>query len=161
MPLDLAPVPQGRRSSYRVALRLARRDIARHRGRSLLIVLLIMLPVAGMTGAATLYQSSQRTPDEIVRYELGSTQARFSALPVPSADSLQDPLNDAMVASSTGRYDPEFHATDPRDMLPAGYDVLLRRELPLTTGVGDALVALQGVEVDALNQAFTGKFTLL
>lgn len=161
MPLDLAPVPQGRRSSYRVALRLARRDIARHKGRSLLIVLLIMLPVAGMTGAATLYQSSQRTPDEIVRYELGSTQARFSALPVPSADSLQDPLNDAMVASSTGRYDPEFHATDPRDMLPAGYDVLPRRELPLTTGVGDALVALQGVEVDALNPAFTGKFTLL
>jgi len=161
MPLDLAPVPKGRRSSYRVALRLARRDIARHKGRSLLIILLIMLPVAGMTGAATLYQSSQRTQEEIVRYELGNAQARFSALPVPNPNSVQDPLNDGMVVSSTGRYDPDFQRTDPLDALPAGYEVLRQRLLPLTTGVGEALVSLEGREVDALNPAFTGKFTLL
>ncbi|MDQ0770597.1 putative ABC transport system permease protein [Pseudarthrobacter defluvii] len=161
MQLDLAPAPQGRRSGRRVALRLARRDIARHKGRSLLIVLLIMLPVAGMTGAATLYQSSQRTPGEIVRYELGNTQARFSVLPVPSADSLQDPLNDGVIASSSGRFDPDFQRTDPREVIPAGYDVLPQRQLQLTTGVGEALVSLQGREVDALNPAFAGKFTLL
>ncbi|WP_457948355.1 hypothetical protein ACTAQI_20470 [Pseudarthrobacter sp. alpha12b] len=159
--MDLAPVPHGRRSGYRVALRLARRDIARHKGRSLLIILLIMLPVAGMTGAATLYQSSQRTPEEIVRYELGNTQARFSILPVPSADSLQDPLNDGVVASSTGRYDQGFRPTDPLDVIPAGYEVLPQRMLTLTTGVGEALVSFQGREVDALNPAFTGKFSLL
>ena len=161
MPMDLAPAPTSCRSSYRVALRLARRDIGRHKARSLLIIMLIMLPVAAMTGAATLYQSSQRTPDEIVKYELGSTQARFSVLPVPSADSLQDPLNDGVVASSTGRSDPEFQRTDPLDALPAGYDVLPQRMLQLTTGVGEALVSLQGREVDALNPAFAGKFSLL
>lgn len=161
MPMDLAPVPQGRRSGHRVAMRLARRDIARHKGRSLLIILLILLPVAGMTGAATLYQSSQRTPEEIVRYELGNTPARFSILPVPSADSLQDPLNDGMVASSTGRYDPGFRPTDPLDLVPAGYEVLPQRMLTLTTGVGEALVSFQGREVDALNPAFAGKFSLL
>ena len=161
MPLDLAAAPQGRRNGHRVALRLARRDIARHKGRSFLIVLLIMLPVAGMTGAATLYQSSQRTPGEIVRYELGNTQARFSVLPVPGAESLQDPLNDAVIASSSGRFDPDFQRTDPRDAIPAGYEVLPERQLQLTTGVGEALVSLQGREVDALNQAFAGKFTLL
>ena len=161
MPLDLAAAPQGRRNGHRVALRLARRDIARHKGRSFLIVLLIMLPVAGMTGAATLYQSSQRTPGEIVRYELGNTQARFSALPVPSADSLQDPLNDGVIASSSGRYDPDFQRTDPLDALPAGYEVLRQRQLQLTTGVGEALVSLQGREVDALNPAFEGKYSLL
>ena len=69
MPMDLAPAPLGRRGSHRVALRQARRDIARHKGRSRLIILLIMLPVAGMTGAATLYQSSQRMPGEIVSYD--------------------------------------------------------------------------------------------
>ncbi|MDQ0661540.1 putative ABC transport system permease protein [Arthrobacter ulcerisalmonis] len=161
MPVDLAPVPRGRRGSYRVALRLARRDIVRHKGRSLLIILLIMLPVAGLTGAATLYQSSQRTPGEIARYELGNTQARFSVLPVPNADSLQDPLNDAVVASSTGRSDPDFRPSDPRDVIPAGYEVLPQRMLTLTTSVGEALVSLQGREVDALNPAFTGKFRLL
>ena len=161
MPMDLAPAPATRRSSCRVALRLAWRDIARHKGRSLLIILLIMLPVAAMTGAATLYQSSQRTPGEIVSYELGTTQARFSILPVPGPDSLQDPLNDGVVASSTGRVDPGFQRTDPRDALPAGYDVLPQRLLQLTTGVGEALVSLQGREVDALNPAFAGKFSLL
>jgi putative ABC transport system permease protein len=161
MPLDLTPAPGGRRSSFRVALRMARRDIRRHRGRSFLIVLLIMLPVAGMTGAATLYQSSQRTPEEIVRYELGNAQARFSALASVNAESIQDPLNDVVVASSTGNADPDFIATPPEELLPEGYDVLPMRQLQLTTTVGEALVSLNGVQVDALNPAFTGKFTLL
>ncbi|NUT71893.1 hypothetical protein [Pseudarthrobacter sp. C4D7] len=161
MPLDLAPATKGRGSGRRVALRLARRDIARHKGRSLLIILLIMLPVAGMTSAATLYQSSHRTPGELVRYELGNTQARLSVLPVPSAESLQDPLNDGIVASSSGRYDPDFQRTDPLEAIPAGYEVLPQRTLTLTTGVGEALVSLQGREVDALNPAFDGKYSLL
>ena len=85
MALRLDPVPGGRRQSYRVALRMARRDISRHKGRSLLIILLIMLPVAGMTGAATLIQSTQETAAEQVRYELGSTQARFRPIPAPNS----------------------------------------------------------------------------
>jgi putative ABC transport system permease protein len=140
---------------------MARRDISRHKGRSLLIVLLIMLPVAGMTGAATLYQSSLRTPDEIVRYELGNTQARFGALPLPNGDSVQDPQNDMMIISSTGIADPDFLPADPGDVLPPGYQVLPVRQAQLTTSVGAALVSLQGVEADALNEAFAGKFTLL
>ena len=159
--LDLAPAPNGRRSSFRVALRVARRDIRRHKGRSLLIILLIMLPVAGMTGAATLFQSAQRTPEEIVRYELGQTQARYSTLHAPNADSVQDPLNDAMVVSSSGVYDPDFKPANPRDLLPPGYEVLPLRQFNLTTGIGAALVSLQGVVADTLHPAFAGKFTLL
>jgi putative ABC transport system permease protein len=161
MRLDLTPAPKGRRGRFRVALRVARRDIGRHKGRSLLIILLIMVPVAGMTGAATLFQSTQRTPDEIVEYELGRTQARFGTLPTPNAGSIQDPLNDAMVASSTGVHDPGFVSANPQDLLPPGYEVLPLRQLNLTTGVGAALVSLQGRIVDALHPAFAGKFTLL
>lgn len=161
MPLDLAPAPCGRRSSFRVALRMARRDINRHKGRSLLIILLIMLPVAGMIGAATLYQSTQATPEEIVSSELGQTQARFTALPVPNADSVQDPLNDTRVASSTGDHDPNFVPADPAELLPPGYEVLPQRLVNLTTRVGAALVPLPGRVVDALHPAFAGKFTLL
>ncbi|MCU1568346.1 MAG: hypothetical protein JWQ56_3283 [Pseudarthrobacter sp.] len=159
--LDLAPGRNGRPSSFRVALRVARRDIRRHKGRSLLIILLIMLPVAGMTGAATLFQSSQKTPEEIVRYELGQTQARFGTLHAPNAGSVQDPLNDAIVVSSAGVYDPDFQPANPQDLLPPGYEVLPLRQLNLTTGIGAALVSLQGRVVDALHPAFAGKFTLL
>jgi len=161
MPLDLAPAPGGRRGSFRVALRMARRDVNRHKGRSLLIILLIMLPVAGMTGAVTLFQSTQKTSEEIVRYELGGTQARFSALPVPNADSVQDPLNDTMVAHSTGVHDADFTSADPAELIPPGYEVLPQRQLDLTTGVGAATVSLQGWLVDALHPAFTGKYSLL
>ncbi|HYH76790.1 MAG TPA: hypothetical protein VD841_04735, partial [Arthrobacter sp.] len=73
MALDLKPVRGGRRQAFRVSMRMARRDIRRHRGRSLLIILLIMLPVAAMTGALTLFQSSQETPAERVQYQLGNT----------------------------------------------------------------------------------------
>ncbi|KSU73831.1 putative ABC transport system permease protein [Pseudarthrobacter enclensis] len=159
--LDLAPARGARRSSFRIAARMARRDILRHKGRSLLIILLIMLPVAGMSGAATLYQSSLRTPAEIVRYELGNTQARYAMLPVPNGESLQDPLNDTIVASSTGELDQDFRPSPPEDLLPDGYEVLPLRQLKLTATAGDAAVPLQGRQVDALHPAFEGKFTLL
>lgn len=160
-PLDLAPAPGARRSSFRVALRVARRDIGRHKGRSILVILLILLPVAGMTAAATLWQSSLRTPEEIVRYELGNTQARFGVLHVPNGESIQDPLNDAYVVSSTGNSDPDFVPSPPKDLLPAGYEVLPFRQWQLSTSVGDAQVTLQGRQVDALHPAFAGKYELI
>lgn len=159
--LDLAPAPGARRSSFRVALRMARRGIGRHKGRSILVILLIMLPVAGMTAAATLWQSSLRTPEEIVRYELGNTQARFGVLHVPNGESIQDPLNDAYVVSSTGNSDPGFVPSPPKDLLPAGYEVLPFRQWQLSTSVGDAQVTLQGRQVDALHPAFAGKYELI
>ncbi|HKS00070.1 MAG TPA: hypothetical protein VJS86_00225, partial [Arthrobacter sp.] len=92
MALDVAPVPHGRWHSFRLALRMARRDISRHRGRSLLIILLILLPVAGMTGAAALAQSMRETPAERVQYQLGSTQARFRSMHASNAETVQDPV---------------------------------------------------------------------
>jgi putative ABC transport system permease protein len=159
--LDLKPVPGGRRHSFRVAMRMARRDIRRHKGRSLLIILLIMLPVAGMTGAATLIQSMQETPGERVQYQLGNTQARFQSLNAVNSVMVQDPLRETIVASNPQDIDPDFVAADPKDVLPTGYTVLTESPLALTTKVGNADVSLSGKAVDALNPAFEGKFTLL
>lgn len=43
--------------------RVARRDIARHRWRSLLVVLLVLLPVAAMVAGTALYRTTQPTQD--------------------------------------------------------------------------------------------------
>ena len=161
MALDLKPVPGGRRQAFRVAMRMARRDIRRHRGRSLLIILLIMLPVAGMTGALTLFQSSQETPAERVQYQLGSTQARFRPMPMANGHMVQDPVDETSIASNNWDHDPDFKSKDPKDLLPAGYSVLTESTLDLTAESGAAAVPLVGRAVDALAPAFAGKYTLL
>ncbi|WP_426998220.1 hypothetical protein [Pseudarthrobacter sp. N5] len=140
---------------------MACRDIRRHKGRSLLIIALIMFPVAGMTGAATLFQSSQETAAERVQYQLGNTQARFRALPAMNALMVQDPLTETTVASTAGDPDPDFRAADPKDVLPSGYEVLTESSLNITAEVEEADVPLMGKAVDALNPAFVGKYTLL
>lgn len=159
--LTLGPAPGGRRQAFRVALRMARRDIRRHKGRSLLIVLLIMLPVAGMTGALTLIQSTQETAAERVQYQLGTTQARYRPMAVPNGGLVQHPVDETRIMTSNWESDPDFTPQDPRDLIPAGYTVLTESNLDLTAESGAADVTLIGRAVDALAPEFAGKYTLL
>lgn len=166
MALDLAPVPRGWWHSFRLALRMARRDISRHRGRSLLIILLILVPVAGMTGAAALAQSMQETPAERVQYQLGSTQARFRSMPASNAETVQDPVFETATMTRNFTVDPDFKPRNPRNAIPAGHEVLTETQLTLTVRAeasqgGASDVPVMAKAVDALNPAFTGKYTLL
>jgi putative ABC transport system permease protein len=159
--LTVAPAPGGRRQAFRVAVRMARRDIRRHKGRSLLIILLIMLPVAGMTGALTLFQSTQETAAERVQYQLGTTQARFRSMTMANGTYVQDPVDETRMSASSWDNNPDFTPVDPRDVLPAGYDVLTESTLDLTAESGAADVQVLGRAVDALAPAFDGKYALL
>ena len=161
MALSLTQAPGGRRQAFRVAVRMARRDIRRHQGRSLLIILLIMLPVAGMTGAATLIQSTQETAVERVQYQLGNTQARFRPMPMANGVMVQDPVEELRIITNNWDNNPDFTPSDPQDALPAGYEVLTESTLDLTVGQGAADVRVVGRAVDALAPAFEGKYILL
>ncbi|MEO8281952.1 MAG: FtsX-like permease family protein [Pseudarthrobacter sp.] len=161
MALSLTPAPGGRRHAFRVAVRMARRDIRRHKGRSLLIILLILLPVAAMTGALTLVESSQETAAERVQYQLGDTQARYRAMPMPNGSMVQDPVDETRINSGNWDSDPAFTPRDPLDVIPAGYTVLTESDLELTAASGAADVPLLGRAVNALDRAFAGKYTLL
>ena len=63
-----------------VAWGLARRDLRVHRWRSLLIVVLVLLPVMAVTAGAVVIQSNQATRPQTVTRELGATQARLGWL---------------------------------------------------------------------------------
>jgi len=58
-------------ASARALLRIGRRNVARSRWRSALVVVLILLPVAGMVGTATLLKTSTPSPERVATHRMG------------------------------------------------------------------------------------------
>lgn len=65
-------------SALSVALRLARRDVRRSRGRSALVIAMIALPVLGVSAADVLYRSFQLSPEQKATRQMGQADARLS-----------------------------------------------------------------------------------
>ncbi|HET7798786.1 MAG TPA: FtsX-like permease family protein [Humibacillus xanthopallidus] len=81
------------RAGWRVSLRMARRDVRRHRGRSLLIVIMVGLPVLLLTAATTLWFTDDLDPAERLPFQLGSSQG-FVLEPQPTQlRQLLDPMS--------------------------------------------------------------------
>ncbi|GAB3078648.1 hypothetical protein GCM10027053_48730 [Intrasporangium mesophilum] len=62
------------RAGWRVSLRMARREVRRHRGRSLLIVVMVGLPVLLLTAGSTLWFSEDLDAAERLPLQLGQAQ---------------------------------------------------------------------------------------
>ncbi len=62
--------------SWLIALRLARREARRSKGRTLLIVAMIAIPVAALSFAAMTYDMYKLTPQEAVTRQLGAADAK-------------------------------------------------------------------------------------
>ncbi|MET9530011.1 FtsX-like permease family protein [Streptomyces sp. NPDC006649] len=65
-------------TGWRAALRIARRDALRAKGRSALVVAMIALPVLGVTAADVTYRSSVSTQAEELTASMGTADALFS-----------------------------------------------------------------------------------
>ncbi|MEU8250696.1 FtsX-like permease family protein [Nonomuraea sp. NPDC048916] len=125
-----------------VALRLARRNAWRSRGRSALIMVMIGLPVLVITGVFTLTETMSVTPREGLVAELGTADARL--VRTPEGTALQQQPNGA--SWNTGGDDdgaaaPELGATEVAALLGPG-----TRLIPFSTGV----LQLGTERVDAL-----------
>ncbi|MFJ8042964.1 FtsX-like permease family protein [Kitasatospora sp. NPDC096147] len=66
-------------TSWRVALRIARRDALRAKGRSALVIAMIALPVLGVTGADVVFRSAQLEPEQKIVRLMGEADAVVSA----------------------------------------------------------------------------------
>lgn len=62
-------------AGWRVSLRMARRDIARHKGRSALVAVMVGLPVVIMIGGLTAIATQNISPREAIPARMGSAQA--------------------------------------------------------------------------------------
>ncbi len=77
------PAPVGRRrfaeltGSWRAALRIARRESRRSRGRTALVLAMIALPVAALAFLAASYDMAELTPGERVDRRLGVADAEL------------------------------------------------------------------------------------
>ncbi|MCP2247536.1 ABC transporter permease [Lentzea aerocolonigenes] len=62
-------------NGWRAALRIAWREALKSRGRSALVVALILIPVAALSFAAIVYDSTELTPDEDASRHMGAAEA--------------------------------------------------------------------------------------
>lgn len=116
-------------------LRLARRNVRRSKWRSLLVVVLVMLPVAGMVGVTTVMKTVTPTAERIVTARMGDADFEIFAGEAGTGELLRERLP----AGST--VDPLLRATD-RLALPG-----LNLEVGLTSydpdGLAHAMLTLR------------------
>ncbi|MCF3964402.1 FtsX-like permease family protein [Streptomyces fuscigenes] len=79
--------------SWRVALRIARRDAWRFKGRSFLVLAMIALPILGVSALDLTLRSSELTPSETLTRDIGAADARVKDLDLAGVPILQDPAS--------------------------------------------------------------------
>ena len=146
---------------WRLPLRLARRDVARSRARSILVLVMIALPVLAVTAADVVFQTSNVNSVESLDRRLGTADARVSVQKGigPVIQAFDPDVNSASAAEGTARATPTLD--DVRRMVGGeGAPALERRDggIALTTskGVGDA----EATEIDLTDPLAKGLFDL-
>ncbi|GGS52619.1 FtsX-like permease family protein [Streptomyces badius] len=120
-------------SGWRAAFRIARRDAARAKGRSALVVAMIALPVLGVTAADLTYRSALPTKAEELTAELGSADARFMSTSIGPV-KLQQMPDGINWSTPEGAPDPtpeeQAKPVDVPAAFPEGSRYLTERSLP-------------------------------
>ncbi|WP_329456818.1 ABC transporter permease [Streptomyces sp. NBC_01497] len=77
--------------SWRVALRIARRDAWRYKGRSFLVLAMIALPILGVSAADLTLRSAQLTPAQSLSRQIGAADAQIKDPDLGGVPLMQDP----------------------------------------------------------------------
>ncbi|MEV0809501.1 ABC transporter permease [Micromonospora sp. NPDC050200] len=134
--------------SWRAALRIARREARRARGRTALVLAMITLPVLALTFVAVSYDMSALTRTERVAQRIGAADAELRWIADTAVE--QDPWGESPYpmggdSPRTGR----VSAKEVTALLPPGSRVSrVRWRVPFEARVDDQLVALNGRSLD-------------
>ncbi|MFX4292758.1 FtsX-like permease family protein [Streptomyces bohaiensis] len=97
--------------TWRLALRIARRDALRAKGRSVLVIAMIALPIIGVTAIDISFRSSQLSAEERADRTIGTADAQlYPGAPMPV---MQDPENARQWTSAPGAEEEEEETADP------------------------------------------------
>ncbi|MFK4837192.1 FtsX-like permease family protein [Microbacterium sp. ZW T2_14] len=165
---DAAPprLRAGGWSRWRVAVRLARRQVRRTRLSSLLIVTLVALPIAAMTAYGIYAASSLGTPEDRVRAELGEMQAWVAPAGIAGEGFWQAPTQPQWTgypADEDGSWAmPEGAvADDPISALPAGTETILLTTASARIETPDGLGLIGAWTGEAWDPRFSGALDLV
>ncbi|WP_377269503.1 FtsX-like permease family protein [Peterkaempfera sp. SMS 1(5)a] len=158
-------------SAWRVALRIARRDAVRAKGRSALVMAMIALPVLGVAGADIVYQSGSLDPGEKIARRMGTADAQISIwqqgraiVQAPNPDAGVD-LADRRERKPTAE-EQRLAAGDPvallRQVLPAGSTMVPVISGPsVAASTAHGLVRIETAEMDLTDPVWHGVVNLL
>ncbi|MFF0434975.1 FtsX-like permease family protein [Streptomyces sp. NPDC004327] len=113
--------------SWRAAIRIARRDAWRSKGRSFLVLAMIALPILGVSAFSLTFRSAELTPGQKLERDIGAADARFSDALTDGTPIVQDPKGDQSTTVedySKGDKPWPDGPTDVRKTIPAGATVL-------------------------------------
>ncbi|MFF2062886.1 FtsX-like permease family protein [Streptomyces sp. NPDC058200] len=107
--------------SWRAAVRIARRDAWRFKGRSFLVLAMIALPILGVSAADLTVRSADLSTEESLDRTLGQADARLTDPSLGGVPLLQDPQGEGY--APVGNFDEEpwpEGATDLTKAIPPG-----------------------------------------
>ncbi|WP_328943764.1 FtsX-like permease family protein [Streptomyces sp. NBC_00250] len=111
--------------SWRAAIRIARRDAWRSKGRSALVLAMIALPILGVSGLDLTIRSSELSPAERADRTIGAADARFQDSGYGGVPVFQDPPGDMNTpAKDYGDSAWPSGSVDVTKTFPAGSTVL-------------------------------------
>ncbi|MFF1507057.1 FtsX-like permease family protein [Streptomyces sp. NPDC058326] len=120
--------------SWRAAIRIARRDAWRSKGRSALVLAMIALPILGVSALDLTFRSSELSPAEQADRSMGAADARFRDPGYGGVPIFQDPTGEFNTpAKDYGDAMWPSGPTDVTKIVPAGSTVL-------TDSIGSAKV---------------------
>ncbi|MFF8610626.1 FtsX-like permease family protein [Streptomyces sp. NPDC015346] len=148
--------------SWRAAIRIARRDAWRYKGRSFLVLAMIALPILGVSAADLTLRSSELSTTEKLDRMIGAADARFNDAAVAGVPILQAP--DGEMHTPAKDYEDKAWPSGPTDVtktFPAGAVVLTDSSgsAKLTTAHG--LLQTEVRELKAADPVARGIMTLL
>ncbi|MER5201635.1 ABC transporter permease [Streptomyces sp. NPDC002825] len=148
--------------SWRAAIRIARRDAWRSKGRSALVLAMIALPILGVSAFDLTYRSSELSPAERVERTLGAADARLRDAEVGGVPIFQDPAGETHTTAKDYEDEPwPSGSTEVTKVIPAGSTVLTDTtgSAKLTTTHG--LLMTEVRELKASDPIARGILTLL
>ncbi|MFD8921943.1 FtsX-like permease family protein [Streptomyces sp. NPDC059569] len=111
--------------SWRAAIRIARRDAWRFKGRSFLVLSMIALPILGVSAADLTLRSSDLSVTERLNRDLGRADARISDPSLAGEPLLQSPTGEQYTPVGDFENKPwPDGPTDTKKAIPAGSTVL-------------------------------------